>query len=76
MSNIKALRTVYPDEQLEFNEWVQKLNVSSLYLNRHIAELVNQDEMIREQREKFQTGGTWTPILSGTKPIKIKAWDE
>lgn len=76
MSSPKAMRVTYPEEQLTFNEWVQKLKVSSMYLNRHIVELVNQDEMIREQREKQQTGGTWTPILSGTKPIKLKSWDE
>ena len=71
-----AMRTVLPEDPLPFNEWVEKLKVSSGYLNRHIQELVRQDEMIREQKENFNSGKAWTPILSGTTPIKIKSWDE
>lgn len=76
ISKPMAFRTVMPEDPLPFNEWVEKLGVSSRYISRHIDEMVNQDDLIREQIEKHRRGEPTEPILSGVTPIKIRKWDE
>ncbi len=52
-SNVITLTTVQPDEKLSYDEWIQKLKVSSVYI---MNDIVNREEHHRTLRSTFLQG--------------------
>ena len=53
MSNLHHSSVVAPDKQIDFNQWVKELKVSSGYAEDKILQMVLRDEDRRLQSEDY-----------------------